>query len=75
MAHVTMIHGIGQKPTAEALTGIWRRALNRRVVQVRQDLGAVDDSLDLGAEGVGTSLVYWADVLYPYPFTSPPLTA
>jgi hypothetical protein len=67
MAHVTMIHGIGQKPAADALTGIWHRALNRRVGPARQDLRAVDDSLDLGTEGVGTSLVYWADVLYPAP--------
>jgi hypothetical protein len=55
MAHVTFIHGIANKPAPEVLTGIWERAL------------ADDDGLDLGAEGVTTSMVYWADVLYPEP--------
>jgi hypothetical protein len=65
MAHVTFIHGIGQKPAADALLGIWRRALTRRIGPVPE--GAAGDGLDLGAEGVETSLVYWADVLNPAP--------
>ena len=55
MAHVTFIHGIANKPAADVLTGIWERAL------------ADDDGIDLGAEGVTASMVYWADVLYPEP--------
>ncbi len=67
MAYVTFIHGIGQKPAADALFGIWRRALTRRLGPGPAGVAAADDGLDLGAEGVGTSLVYWADVLYPAP--------
>jgi hypothetical protein len=56
MAHVTFIHGIGRKPTADALLGIWRRSL-----------AGGPGGIDLGAEGVSSSMVYWADVLYPEP--------
>jgi hypothetical protein len=56
MAHVTMIHGIGRKPAQNALLGIWRRA---------PATGA--GAIDLGASGITTSMVYWADVLYPEP--------
>lgn len=52
MPHVTFIHGIGNKPDSDVLLRIWRRGL-------AHDLG-----LDLGAEGVTSSMVYWADVLY-----------
>ncbi|MDX0319488.1 hypothetical protein GOC38_17905 [Sinorhizobium meliloti] len=58
MAHVTMIHGIGQKPEELALLGIWRRALAG---------GSQGTRIDLGAKGVSSSMVYWADVLYPAP--------
>ncbi|MDW9433490.1 hypothetical protein GOA53_29370 [Sinorhizobium meliloti] len=58
MAHVTMIHGIGQKPDETALLGIWRRALAG---------GPQGTRIDLGAKGVSSSMVYWADVLYPAP--------
>ncbi|WP_077967395.1 alpha/beta fold hydrolase [Ensifer adhaerens] len=58
MAHVTMIHGIGQKPEEAALLGIWRRALAG---------GPQGTRIDLGAKGVSSSMVYWADVLYPAP--------
>ncbi len=57
MAHVTFIHGISNKPAADELLNIWRRSL--------ADTG--DDPLALGALGVSSSLVYWADVLYPAP--------
>ena len=59
MAHVTFIHGIANKPPAEDLLRIWRDGLAR---EVDGDLG-----LDLGAEGVTSHLVYWADVLYAEP--------
>lgn len=52
MPHVTFIHGIANKPAPDALLNIWRTSLAR------------DDGLDLGAEGVTSSMVYWADVMY-----------
>lgn len=55
MPHVTFIHGIGNKPAPDVLIRLWRDALAR------------DDGLDLGAEGVTSSMVYWADVLYESP--------
>lgn len=57
MAHVTFIHGIANKPQADELLAIWRRALS----------AGGDDPLALGASGVSSSLVYWADVLYAAP--------
>jgi pimeloyl-ACP methyl ester carboxylesterase len=56
MAHVTFIHGLANKPEADSLHAIWRRTLAKG-----------DDGLDLNDEGVTTSFVYWADVLYPEP--------
>lgn len=56
MAHVTFIHGIGNKPEADALHNIWLRKLA---------YGA--DGLDLGDNGITSSMIYWADVLYPSP--------
>ena len=55
MAHVTFIHGIKNKPRADLLLEQWKEAL------------ANNDGLDLDKEGVTSSLVYWADVLYPEP--------
>ena len=57
MPHVTFIHGISNKPPAEILRAAREAAL-------------ADGGLDLGAEGVTTSLIYWADVLYPAPEAS-----
>jgi hypothetical protein len=57
MAHVTFIHGIANKPEADELLKIWRRALGE----------GGDDALALGASGVTSSLVYWADVMYAAP--------
>ncbi|MFL6547300.1 MAG: hypothetical protein ACJ8OJ_01310 [Povalibacter sp.] len=56
MPHVTFIHGIANKPPADDLLRIWRRAL----------AGAAD-SLPLGDLGVTTSLIYWADLMYEKP--------
>lgn len=56
MPHVTFIHGLANKPTADILHQIWRYALAKGV-----------NDLDQGAEGVTTTMVYWADVLYPTP--------
>lgn len=54
MPHVTFIHGISNKPPAEELSRIWRGVL-------------ADHGLDLDAQGVSSSMVYWADLLYPEP--------
>jgi len=55
MPHVTFIHGIGNKPEREQLRQIWLRSL------------AAAGGLDLGAEGVTSAMVYWADVLHAEP--------
>lgn len=54
--HVTFIHGLSNKPAPDALLSIWNRALASGM-----------DGVDLGAEGVTSSLVYWADILYEAP--------
>jgi hypothetical protein len=56
MAHVTFIHGIGNKPELSALLGIWRRRL-------AQGSGG----LALGDLNVESTMIYWADVLYESP--------
>ena len=53
MTHVTFIHGIGNKPAPDFLLDGWERSL------------AEDDGIDLGTLGVTSSMVYWADILYP----------
>lgn len=55
MPHVTFIHGIGNKSAPDVLLDSWRRAL------------AKDGGIDLGAEGITSSMVYWADVMYEEP--------
>ena len=55
MAHVTFIHGIANKPAADRLIDVWTRNL------------ADADGLDLGSDGVTSTMVYWADVLYETP--------
>ena len=52
MAHVTFIHGILNKPPANQLLAEWTAALGEG---------------GLSLEGVSTSMVYWADVLYGAP--------
>ncbi len=54
MPHVTFIHGIANKPPADRLKEAWLRTLTKA-------------GLDLGAEGVTTRMVYWADVLHQAP--------
>jgi hypothetical protein len=56
MAHVTFIHGIANKPAADDLLAIWRRALAN-----------ASEPLPLGDLGVTSSLVYWADLMYAAP--------
>jgi predicted alpha/beta hydrolase family esterase len=55
MGHVTFIHGIANKPPQEQLLDLWNRSL------------ANGDGIDLGAQGITCSMVYWADVLYDNP--------
>ncbi len=54
MPHVTFIHGILNKPPKDVLLANWQAYL-------------LQGGLDLAAEGVTTSMVYWADMLYPKP--------
>ena len=54
MPHVTFIHGIANKPSKDNLLADWEANLS---------LGGID----LAAEGVTTSMVYWADLLYAAP--------
>jgi predicted alpha/beta hydrolase family esterase len=58
MPHVTFIHGIANKPPHDQLLDLWIRSL------------ADSTGLDLGAEGVTSSMVYWADVMYPAPLAA-----
>ena len=57
MPHVIFIHGLSNKPEADYLHKLWKRKL------------AQSDGLDLDTNGVKSSMVYWADVLYPSPDT------
>lgn len=54
MPHVTFIHGIANKPPKEKLLEDWEAYLAR-------------GGLDLATQGVSTSMVYWADVMYAEP--------
>ena len=60
MPHITFIHGISNKPEEKKLKKIWLDALSH-------DLLRNDDGIDLGASGISTSMIYWADVLYDEP--------
>ncbi len=55
MAHITFIHGIANKPDPATLLEQWRISL------------LDNDGIDLDARGITSSMVYWADVLYPHP--------
>jgi len=59
MTHVVLIHGMANKPNANDLHRIWRESLKHGT---NSEL-----NIDLGAEGIETSMVYWADVLYEHP--------
>ncbi len=54
MPHVTFIHGISNKPPKEKLLENWRAEL-------------AQGGLDLAANGVTSTMVYWADIMYPEP--------
>ncbi len=60
MPHITFIHGIANKPEEKKLKKIWLDALSH-------DLLRNDDGIDLGASGISTSMIYWANVLYDEP--------
>ncbi len=59
MGHVTFIHGIMNQPSPERLLTTWKR-----------DLADGGDGVDLDVYGVTSSMVYWADVMYPVPTDS-----
>ncbi len=58
MPHVTFIHGISNKPEEKKLLKIWNDTLAN---------DSFANSLDLGASGVSSSMIYWADVFYEKP--------
>jgi hypothetical protein len=58
MPHVTFIHGIANKPKEDELRRIWCEALEAAI-----------EPLSLSNEGVTTSMVYWADLMYGDPIT------
>ena len=58
VAHLTLVHGIANKVAPDQLLQGWLDAL--------RDEGG----LDLRAEGVSTSMCYWADVLHEAPLPS-----
>ena len=60
MPHITFIHGIANKPDEKKLKKIWLDAL-------ANDPLNNDDAIDLGAMGITSSMIYWADVLYDKP--------
>jgi hypothetical protein len=60
MAHITFIHGISNKPPEEELHKIWLRALAANTLGNK-------DGLDISSEGITSSMVYWADILYEKP--------
>ena len=55
MAHITFVHGIGNKPAPDELLRECKIALSD------------NDGVDLDALGVTTSMVYWADMLHASP--------
>jgi hypothetical protein len=55
MAHVTFIHGIGNKTPAETLRSSWLTSL------------ADNDGPELQADEVTSSMAYWADFMYAAP--------
>jgi hypothetical protein len=55
MPHITFVHGISNKAAPAELHSLWLRALAR------------DDGLDCKTEGITSSMVYWADVMYASP--------
>ncbi len=60
MPHITFIHGIANKPAADKLLKLW-------IDSLAGDYLGNNDSLDLGASGITSSMIYWADVLYDNP--------
>ncbi len=61
-AHVIFIHGLANKPKPSDLQRIWLEALSQSV--------AGDEGFDLGASGVTSSFVYWADLFYDTPLSA-----
>lgn len=60
--HVFFIHGLANKPSPKDLRRIWLDALS---FDQRNSGG-----FDLGADGVGDTFVYWADLFYETPLAA-----
>lgn len=58
--HITFIHGIANKPKAEQLLKEWKDSL-------LSDFRGNNDDIDLDTQGITTSMIYWADVVYKEP--------
>ena len=58
MAYAVFVHGLDNKPESDYLHQLWKRKLGH------------DNGLDLDANGVTGSMVYWADVFYESPDTN-----
>jgi hypothetical protein len=57
MPTALFIHGLSNKPESNYLLELYKRKL------------AFEDGFDFDTSGVASSLIYWADVLYPTPDT------
>ncbi len=68
MAHVTLVHGMANKPPADVMLKLWLRALARDDPKPEIHLPP-NAGLDLGTIGASVDSVYWADVLYGTPET------
>jgi len=55
MTTIVFVHGLGNKPESTELIRLWKRSLSR------------DDGIDLNAENISSTMVYWADVFYATP--------
>ena len=68
MAHVTLVHGMANKPPADVMLKLWLHALARDDPKPEVHLPP-NAGLDLGTIGASVDSVYWADVLYGTPET------
>jgi S1-C subfamily serine protease len=69
MPHITFVHGLANKPPADALISAWVDALARDDPQPQLHKKG-NPGLSLDNLGATYSMVYWADVLYPSPDTA-----
>lgn len=67
MPHITFIHGMGNKPSAERLGILWKRAIERDEPRPA-DIPGSNPGIRFGTvTDLTWKLVYWADVFYAEP--------